>query len=107
MTCQQFLANFFCRVVVQNQGNTNLVITTEVIRLIDREVVDRVRAVIDIQETNNWVFDSNSIVSETPWSWDKLVDQTKRAQLDYFAQRAPIVNYYPMNSSIDISNVYI
>lgn len=107
MTLQQFLQHFYCRVDIQNQGNINLVITTEAVRRSDGKVVDRVRTSIDIQETTDWIVDSNSMISATPWDWNKLIDQAKRAQLDYFAQRAPIDNYYPMDSSVNTANMYV
>jgi hypothetical protein len=107
MTLQQFLNDYFCRVTIQNQGNVNLVVTTEAVRRIDNKVIDAVRTSIDIQETNDWIVDSNSMISVTPWDWNKLVEQAKRAQLDYFAQRAPIDNYYPMDSSVNTANMYI
>ncbi len=106
MTQQQFLQGFYCKADIQNQGNVNLVITTEAIRRSDSKVVDKVRTSIDIQETRHWINDSQSMISATPWDWNKLIDQAKRAQLDYFAQRAPIENYFPMDSSIDTSNMY-
>lgn len=107
MTLQQFLNDYFCRVNIQNQGNVNLVITTEAVRRSDNRVVDSVKTSIDIQETNDWIVDSNSMISVTPWDWNKLVEQAKRVQLDYFAQRAPIDNYYPMDSSVNTANMYI
>ena len=107
MTLQQFLNDYFCRVTIQNQGNVNLVVTTEAVRRIDNKVIDAVRTSIDIQETNDWIVDSNSMISVTPWDWNKLVEQAKRAQVDYFAQRAPIDNYYPMDSSVNTANMYI
>jgi len=106
MTLQKFLQHFFCKVDIQNQDNVNLIITTEAIRRRDSKVVDRVRTTIDIQETTDWIVDSNSMISVTPWDWNKLVEQAKRAHLDYFAQRAPIDNYYPMDSSVNAVNIY-
>ena len=48
------------------------------------------------------------MASITPWSWDKLIDEAKRAHLDYFAQRVPIDHWYPLNKTDnpDISNLY-
>lgn len=71
------------------------------------QVVDSVRTSIDIQETTDWIVDSNSVISVTPWDWDKLIDQIKRTQLAYFVQIANIDNYYPMDSSVAISDMYV
>lgn len=108
MTHQEFLRDFYCTCDVHNLGNQDLVIISKAIRRSDQRVVDRVKTTIDIQETNNWIFDSQSMASITPWDWDKLIDETKRAQLDYFAQRAPIDDYYPLNKTDnpDITNMY-
>ena len=108
MTIQEFKRDYCCEVTIHNQGNVNLIIISKAIRRKDNKVVDQVKTTIDIQETNDWIFDSNSMVSVTPWSWQKLVDETKRAQLDYFAQRAPIDNWYPLNKQTNpiISDLY-
>jgi hypothetical protein len=108
MTIQDFKKDYCCKVTIHNQGNVNLIIISEAIRRADNKVVDRVKTTIDIQETNDWIFDSNSMASITPWNWQQLVDETKRAQLDYFAQRAPIDNLYPLDKQAnpDISDMY-
>lgn len=108
MTKQQFLTNFYCICFIQNQGNINLVIVSKAIRRNGSTIVDRVKTSIDISETNNWIVDSQSFASVTPWDWKKLIDQAKRAHLDYFSQRAPIDNYFPLNTidNPDISEMY-
>lgn len=108
MTVQQFLQNFCCKVDVQNQGNINLVITTEAIRRSDNVVVDRVRTNYDIQDMSQKIGDSQTAISLMPFDWEKVVDYTKRAHLDYFAQRAPIDDYYSFdkNTNPDISMFY-
>lgn len=108
MTIQEFKRDYCCKVTIQNQGNINLIIISEAIRRAGKKVVDRVKTTIDIQETNDWIFDSNSMASVTPWNWQQVVEETKRAHLDYFAQRAPIDNWYPLNKQTtpDISDIY-
>jgi len=108
MTIQEFKRDYYCKVTTHNLGNVNLIIITEAIRRADNKVVDRVKTTIDIQETNDWIFDSNSMASVTPWNWQQLVEEAKRAQLDYFAQRAPIDNWYPLDKQTnpDISDFY-
>jgi len=91
---------------VLNQGNINLIATTEVMRRTGKNVVDGVKATIDIQDTNNWIVNSQTAISLTPWDWDKLIEQTKRYQLDYFAQRVPIDNFFPLNQETEIEDLY-
>ena len=107
MTIQEFKKNFCLKIKTQNTGVT-LTIITEAIRRADNKVVDGVKTTIDIQETHDWIVDSNSMASVTPWSWEQYIDETKRFQLDYFAQRAPIENWYPLDKQTnpDISDLY-
>jgi len=93
---------------LHNPNDGNLIVITEAVRRTDNVVVDRVKSTIDIQETNSWIADSNTAISVTPWNWDKVADATKRAQLDYFAQRVPIDGWYPLDRTAnpDISEMY-
>lgn len=108
MTIEQFLQNFYCKVDIQNQGNINLAITTEAIRRADNVVVDRVRTNYDIQDMAQKIGDSQTLISLMPFDWKKVVDHTKRAHIDYFAQRAPIDGYYSLDrqTNSDISKFY-
>ena len=69
MTINHFLKQFYFQFKVLNQGNINLIATTEVIRRTDNKIVDGVKASIDIQETKDWIIDSQSAISITPWDW--------------------------------------
>lgn len=108
MTTEQFLQNFYCKVDIQNQGNINLVITTEAIRRVDNVVVDRVKTNYDIQDMAQKIGDSQTAISLMPFDWKKVVDLTKRAHIDYFAQRAPIEDFYSLDiqTNSDISKFY-
>jgi hypothetical protein len=108
MIIQEFKRDYCCKVTVHNQGNVNLIIISEAIRRAENKVVDRVKTTINIEETNDWIFDSNSMASVIPWSWQQVVEEAKRAHLDYFAQRAPIENWCPLNKETnpDISDIY-
>jgi hypothetical protein len=61
-----------------------------------------------VRVTGNLNNDSNSMVSVTPWNWEQYIDETKRFQLDYFARRASIENWYPLDKETnpDISDLY-
>lgn len=108
MTLEQFLQNYYCKVDIQNQGNINLAITTEVIRRADNIVVDRVNTNYDINVMAQKINDSQSVISLMPFDWEKVVSHTKRAHIDYFAQRAPIEDFYSLDrqTNSDISNFY-
>src|SRR5690606_2583554 len=108
MTIEQFLQNFYCKVDIQNQGNTNLAITTEAIRRADNVVVDKVKTNYDIQDMAQKIGDSQTVISLMPFDWEKVVDHTKRAHIDYFAQRAPIDDFYSLDrqTNFDISKFY-
>jgi hypothetical protein len=107
MTIQEFKQNFCLKIKTQNTGVT-LTIITEAIRRVDNKVVDGVKTTIDIHETHDWIVDSNSLVSVTPWSWEQYIEETKRFQLDYFVQRANIENWYPLDKQTnpDLTDLY-
>jgi hypothetical protein len=108
MTLQQFLNKFYCKVDIQIQGDINLVITTEAIRRSDDAVVYSARASYNIQDVSQKISDSQTGISLSPFDWEKVIDETKRAHLDYFAQRAPIEDYYSLDriNNPDISIFY-
>lgn len=107
MTIQQFKQRFCLKETITNNGVT-LTITTKVIEKSTNKSFDEITATIDIQEANEWINDSNSYNSITPWSSDKLIDTTKRFQIDWFAQRAGIRDWFPLNREMtpDISDLY-
>jgi hypothetical protein len=109
MTLDDFLNNFFCNCNIQNINNLSIVITSNAIRRINNSTVDSVTTTIDIQESNNWITDSQTSISLNEWNWEQLLDQVKRLHLSHFAQRASIENYFPLNSNDipDISNMYV
>ncbi len=108
MTKDEFLKDYYCKVRIQNPDNLNQTIITEVLRRENSETIDGVETSFNIRRTNNWINDSNSSVSLLEWSWEKLLDRTRRMQLDYFAQRVPIEDYLPMDEieNPDISDMY-
>lgn len=108
MTLEQFLQNYYCKVDIQNQGNINLEITTEVIRRADKVVVNRVKTNYDIEDVAQKIGDSKTAISLMPFDWEKVVNHTKRAHIDYFAQRAPIEDFYSLDrqTNSDISKFY-
>jgi hypothetical protein len=52
--------------------------------------------------------DSQTAISLMPFDWEKVVEHTKRAHIDYYAQRVPIDNFYSLDrqTNSDISNFY-
>ena len=67
MTINQFQKQFYFQFRVLNQGNINLIATTEVIRRTDNKVLDSVKATIDMHETKDWILDSQTAISLIPW----------------------------------------
>jgi hypothetical protein len=110
MTIQEFKRDYCCKVTTHNSENVNLIIITDAIRRADNKVVDRVKTTIDIEATNDTHETSTPIYggSKTPLNWNQLVEEAKRGQLDYFAQRVPIDNWYPLDKQTnpDISDLY-
>jgi asparagine synthetase A len=108
MTIEQFERNYFCKLEIPPHDNFTLQIISKAIRRNDNSQVDAVRTSINIQETNDWLNDSQTTASLNQWDWEKILDQTKRAHLDYFAQRAPIEDFYPLDTDTnqDIDKYY-
>jgi hypothetical protein len=96
MTLQEFKKDYYCKLDVTNDNYT-VTISTTAIRSKGNQIVDGVKTNYNIQETSDWINDSHSPISINQWDWQKLLDQTKRFHLDYFAQRALIADFYPLN----------
>jgi hypothetical protein len=105
MTLQQFLAIYKFEFTGQVLVNSTYVAITKVIRLSDNKVVDRIKTSIDIYEMNDFIEALQSPFSATPWDWNQIIDQTKRGQLEFYAQRVPISDFFPLNSKTDISTL--
>lgn len=106
MKLDDFKNKFYCVFSIKETNENTLIVNTKVKRRNDNVVIDQVYTKIDIQSTNQWINDSQSIISISEWNWEKLIEQTKRIQLDYFAQRALIEDYYPLNSEDEIEDMY-
>lgn len=109
MTIQEFKRDHYCKLTIQDQGNGNLIIISEAIRRTNDQILHRAESTIDIQKANDWIFDSNSSASITPWSSEQLIEEYKRSHLTYFAQKVPIDDWRPSDyqTNPDISDVYI
>lgn len=61
-----------------------------------------------MQDMSQKIGDSQTITSLMTFDWEKVVELTQRAHLDYFAQRVPIDDYVKLNIKInpDISFFY-
>jgi hypothetical protein len=106
MKFDDFKNKFYCVFSIEETNENTLIVNTKIKRRNDNVVIDQVYTKIDIQSTNQWINDSQSIISISEWNWEKLIEQTKRIQLDYFAQRALIEDYYPLNSENEIEDMY-
>lgn len=76
----------------------NVTVVSKAIRRSDNKQVDAVKTVLNIEEKSEWIIDSQQPNSLNQWDCEKLLDQTKRGHLDWFARRAPIDNFYPLNN---------
>lgn len=99
MTLNDFLKEYKFYFEYYMIGGTNYIAITKVIRI--GELIDKVKCSIDLYDTSEWKGDSVN-----KWDWNKLEEQTKRYQLDYFAKQIPIVDFFPLIVETDISIVY-
>jgi len=105
MTLKKFLTLYKFEFTGQVIANSTYVAITKVIRLSDNKSIDKIKTSIDIYEINDFIEASQSPFSVTPYDWNQIIDQTKRGQLDFYAQRVPISDFFPRNSDTDISNL--
>lgn len=99
MTVEEFKKNYCCKTELVTPDDVHLHLITKVFKRIDGKQVDRVKTVLEIQKASLWIQDSNTQVSLNSWSSDILVEEMKRTHLQYFAERAPIDNWYPLDVS--------
>jgi hypothetical protein len=97
MTSAEFKRDFYCTFYIENQNDQHLVIVSTAKNRLNNLTVDSVKTTIDIHKTTNWIVDSQSPISVNTWDWTKVIEKTKRAQLDYFVMRAPIEDFYPLS----------
>ena len=106
MTLNQFLKKYCFTFKILNQENIKLVAITKIVERRTNNIVDSVKTTIDVQETSNWISDSQSFISLIEWDWAMIIDKIKRSQLDFFAQKIPLDDFFPLNTDNDIDSVY-
>ena len=108
MTTEEFQKEFYLEFKITETLHT-LEIVTSAFRKNDKKNVDEISTSINIKSTSEWINNSQHPISINKWSWQSLIDKTKRAQLDYFAMRVPIENFYPLNDTLhpSIEEFYI
>jgi hypothetical protein len=105
MTLETFLKDYCCTCTTSNDGN-NIRIHSKAIRRSDDMMVDEIGTVLPVSETSMWVSDSKEMNPFNPITKEQIIDFAKRGQLNWFAMRAPIDDYFPLNSETDISMMY-
>ena len=109
MTLEEFKRDYYCIFNISDSADDqHLEITSTAKNRLNDSVVDTVKTTIDISKTNDWIRNSQSPISLNTWNWQMVIEKTKRAQLDYFAMRAPIDNFYPLNHNLfpNIEDLY-
>jgi len=106
MKFEDFKANYGFRFTTVNNGQ-ELTAITEVIRRADGRRMGGVKSSFDIFETGIKLQDSQSPISLFEWDWDKLIEETKRFQLDHFAILIPIEDFFPRNQNTETDDLYI
>lgn len=104
MKLNDFTANYEFKFSTVNNGK-ELITATEVIRKSDQKRMGAVKSTFDIFETSIKLEDSQTPASLINWDWDKLIEETKRSQMDHFAILIPIDDFYPRNHETEINNL--
>lgn len=103
MTLNDFLERYRFNYIIDQPTERELVVKTQVIRRENESVAQYVTTTFDTHETDSLIADSQGPFSAISWSWEKLIEDTKRMQLDYFAMRVPIDDFFPRDTTTDIS----
>jgi len=100
MTLAEFLAIYRFGIREYNLENHNYVIITEVFRREGNVRVSGMKDSLDINELNDWL-----AYPGNPIDWPALIDKYKRGQLDFYARRVPIIDFFPLADATDITNL--
>ena len=104
MTLTDFLENYHFQFREYYQDISHYVVVTEVVRRKDEVVIGGVKTSIELYQTNDWTMEFPTIMPNY-WTWNRIIDQTKRIHLDYFVERTSIHDFNPIDISTDISTL--
>ena len=97
MKKEEFLKTYYFTFQIVKQDTVALVVITGVIDRKSMKVVDTVTTTLAIPASNDWIKELQSDKSLSDWDWTTYIDPIKRFQLDYFAKRIGIEEYFPLN----------
>jgi hypothetical protein len=106
MNLNQFKKQYRCTFEINPISTHECVAISKAIRRDTGAVVASIKNTIDIMEVGQWIADSQQMDSVTPWNWQMYIDRLQRAQLDWFALRASIDDFYPNDLKVDITELY-
>jgi hypothetical protein len=106
MTLDQFKKHYKCTFEINQISTHEYVAVSKAINRNSNLIVDSIKSTIDTMEVGQWINDSQQMGSVMSWNWEMYIDRLKRTQLDWFALRAPIDDFYPNDLSIDVSTLY-
>lgn len=106
MTFSTFKNDYTFRFVVKNVSWHELLISSVAIRNSDNKTMASVETKLNIHEVKDWLDLVNNGNNYSNFTWDDLLESTKRSHLDYFAQRARVQDFFPLNSDTDITGFF-
>ncbi len=104
LTIEDFLKEYRF-VFYKKTQNEDIVFTTEIVnRKTGENYLFPINISININKLEDWL----NIPSVFSWTMDKVIDDVKRHQLDYFAQCLSIDNFFPLDrkTNTNIDNLY-
>jgi hypothetical protein len=104
MTLAEFLESYHFQFREFYQDISHYVAVTEVVRRKDELVMGSVKTSIELYQSDDWTTEFPTAMPNY-WTWNRLIDQTKRIHLDYFVERISIQDFNPIDISSDISTI--
>lgn len=108
MTIDEFRAKYYLKFSLVQEGQF-YVSRTDLFERSSNKRVDGVEARNAVIDLDNWIIDSQSIISATPWTFDQFFNEVMRAQFDHYCRLIPIINFLPLdrNANPDLTGFYL
>lgn len=108
MTINEFKSKYYLAFSLVKEGNV-YVSRTDLFERTSNNRIDSVETRNAVVDLNNWINDSQSIVSATPWTFDRFFNEVMRTQFDLYCRLIPIADFFPLdkNANPDLASFYL
>ena len=85
MKKQYFIENFICKYEIYTNDNANYKVDFLVVNRKSDEVIKKLTATINIEETTNSIFDAQTLGMSDVFNWDTIIEEAKKTLFEFFA----------------------